>query len=191
MAGTTDFLTFNPGQVNQETDSQWSSDAQRTGGISSGAIIPSTMLNKALNQATVMVAALGQMLATKGYSTSDSNQNQLAAVLAAILTQADLPTPLVTLPYASSVTFDASQTRGWDITLSGNITSSSLVNTAPGQILTFVLRQTSSGNMTVAWPNSMALNAPQPYATGGYVSIFSVIVTMDGSVRPYTEMTYS
>jgi hypothetical protein len=42
-----------------------------------------------MHQAAIMAAALGQMLASKGYSTSDVNQNALASVLANLITNAD------------------------------------------------------------------------------------------------------
>lgn len=93
MSGSSNFEPWGgntgPGS-NIESDATYLTDSLRTGGIPTNAILPSVMLNKLFLQATMMVAALGQMMATKGYTVSDANLNTLAAVLANIVTQFDL-----------------------------------------------------------------------------------------------------
>lgn len=86
---TTNFLAWANG-ANIESDPTWASDPLRTGNIPVDAALPSPMLNKLFRQSTVFVAALAQALVAKGYSTSDANQNTLAAVLANLVTQFDL-----------------------------------------------------------------------------------------------------
>lgn len=93
MPGT-NFLQFNPTQANQETDAQYLVDALRTGGYSLDAIVPSVLLNKATFQASTWIAAMGQMMANKGFTVSDANLATLTAVLTSIITTVDL------VPYA-------------------------------------------------------------------------------------------
>src|SRR5580698_5269696 len=46
MSGSTDFSQWNPGAVNQESDSSYQSDVQRTGGAQTGGVFPSLTANK-------------------------------------------------------------------------------------------------------------------------------------------------
>ncbi len=89
MPATTNFLQWNPTLTNQETDAAYAADAQRMGGATSGEF-PSPTANKAFYQWSTFVAAFCQMMAAKGYSTSDASISTLAAQLANVLTNADL-----------------------------------------------------------------------------------------------------
>jgi len=90
MAGTNNFLQFNPTEFNQESDVAYAADSLRAGGIPHNAIIPSPLLNKFCYQSSTMVAALAQMLANKGFNVSDADFPTLYTLLANILTTADL-----------------------------------------------------------------------------------------------------
>ena len=89
--GSSNFLQHNPTQTNQESDSSYTAESLRSGGIPVDAILPSPWLNKIWYQCTTAVAALMQMMASKGYVLSDANLNVLSGVLANILTSADFP----------------------------------------------------------------------------------------------------
>jgi hypothetical protein len=103
MSGVTNFVAVNPSAVNQETDTAYAADTQRSGGITTDAILTSQILNKKDYQYSIMIAALAQMLTIKGYSPVDGSpseatglvspsaaQTALAGVLANIITNADL-----------------------------------------------------------------------------------------------------
>lgn len=93
MPGSSNFLPWGGASgpsSNIESDSSYNSDSLRAGGVPTNAILPSQMLNKLFLQATMMVAALGSMMSTKGYVVSDASLTTLAAVLANIVTQNDL-----------------------------------------------------------------------------------------------------
>jgi hypothetical protein len=92
MAGSSNFLTWDPPLTNAESDGSYAADPTRSAGAIADQIFPSVLANKALHQMTIMAAALGQMMAAKGYTLSDADQNTLAAVLANLLTNADLAT---------------------------------------------------------------------------------------------------
>src|SRR5208283_5201551 len=89
---STNFLQWNPTQANQESDVNYVVDAQRLAGIALDDTLPSIRLNKMFFQWSTFVAAMGQMLAGKGYTTSDANLATLVSVLGNLLTEADLAT---------------------------------------------------------------------------------------------------
>jgi hypothetical protein len=91
---STNFLVFNPNLANAEDDAQYTADAQRSGGATTNSIFASVLANKAFYQWSTFVTAFANMLAAKGYSTSDSNLGALATVLSNILTNADMPLPI-------------------------------------------------------------------------------------------------
>lgn len=82
MAGTNNFLQFNPSKTNQSTDINYQNSTYRSGGIPTipGAA-PSTVHNKLYYQVSIMVTAVAQMLANRGYNISDDNLNDLIAAL--------------------------------------------------------------------------------------------------------------
>lgn len=96
MAGSTNFLQFNPNATNQESDATYTSDSMRSGGAAVNAILPSPLFNKLNYQVSIMVAALATMLKNKGYSPNDGSAapasalTNLAGVLANIMTAADM-----------------------------------------------------------------------------------------------------
>lgn len=102
MAGSTDFVQFNPPISNIETDAQYIADSLRSAGITTDAILASKLLNKVFYQSSTLAAALGLMMANKGYSPVDGSSPfsaapspsvavaGLAGVLANIQTAADL-----------------------------------------------------------------------------------------------------
>ena len=181
--GTTNFLQFNPPSNNQETDSQYAADAQRLGGLGTGDIVPSPLLNKTLYQESTFIAAFAGALALKGISTSDANLAQLEAALASILTTADIKPPLIQVSWGPTVTFDASLANGFDLTLLGNVTSSALINVTAGQEITFIIAQNGAGNNTFAWPSNVR-SPGAPDTTANAVTIQKFTVRIDGTIRP-------
>ncbi len=155
MAGTSNFIQQNPTQANQETDSAYQSDSLTTGGIGVDAIMPSAWLNKYFYQQSTFVAAFCQMMANKGYTLSDASITTLEAVLANVLTNADQKPPLVTVAYSPTPTFDCNTANGFIITLSGNVSGSSLINMQIGQIVTIIVQQNGSGGHTFAVPSAI------------------------------------
>lgn len=91
MAAPTNFLQWNPSQINQEADAAYLSDAQRVGGAVTG-IFPSELANKLFYQVTTFVAALATALVNKGYEMQDVDLSALITAMANILTKADFGT---------------------------------------------------------------------------------------------------
>lgn len=90
MPGTNNFIQFNPGGANMESDTAYSADAQRSGGLASPAIFTSALGNKLFYQTSTFIAAFAQALATKNYNLSDASLSTLAGVLANVMTLADM-----------------------------------------------------------------------------------------------------
>jgi hypothetical protein len=156
MAGTTNILQWNPTAANQETDSEYLADSQRAGGATNPSVFEAELANKLFFQCTTYVAALFQAFANKGFTTSDSNLSTLTAQCANFLTSADIKPAQVQVPFSPNPVFDCNLANGFRIDLSGNVTSSTLVNAPPsGSVITFYIVSNSPGNYSFAWPGNV------------------------------------
>lgn len=189
MPGSTNFTQFDPNLTNAENDAQYSADSMRAEGAALDAILPSPLFNKFAHQVSTFVAAFAQALANKGFSPSDANFADLVAILMNVNTSADVASLITTVPYATSVTFDASLAAKFDLTLTGNVSASSLTNTVAGQLLVFIVNQDSIGGRTFAWPAT--LTAPFAIAAqANSTSIQAFVVRPNGSIVPVTPMLW-
>ena len=80
------FQQFNPGTSNQESDSAYTADSLRSGGITVNAILPSPFLNKLFYQLSTMVAAIALFLNNLGFDATDASLATLATNLTNALT---------------------------------------------------------------------------------------------------------
>jgi hypothetical protein len=186
MAGLTNFLQWNPNQVNQETDAQYQADSQRIGGAPVGTPFPSRTGNKALYQVSTGVAALMQMMANKGFNVTDVNFGNLASVLSAIQTTADQKAPLVVVPYSPTASFQANLTSTFQMTLNGNATSCSIGNWSAGQIISFILIQGGGGGFTFHIPG-VNMWPPVINGTPGSSTLVQIVARQDLSLWPAAQ----
>lgn len=171
MAGTSNFIQWNPSQTNQETDAEYTADSLRSAGAIGG-VFPSATGNKLYYQVSTMVAALAGMLAAKGYSTSDSSLSTLEGVLANLLTNADMKSPMTTVAYSSSPSFNCASYNGFSMTLTGN-TAPTFSGVSAGQTIALVFVQDSAGSHTVTYPSAVVGGAqPDPSANSVSVQMF-------------------
>ena len=187
MPGTTNLIQFNPTQANQESDSAYAADSTRSGGAGTGSVFASSLANKLFYQLSTFVAAFGNMMALKGYSLSDANVTTMQGVLANLITSADINGNLVSVAYAPSVVFNCGTNNGFQITLTGNVTSSTFSGMAVGQEITLGILQDGSGGRTFTWPTGVN-NAGTPDPTPNALSVQKFKKWLDGSVRPITPM---
>lgn len=167
---TTNVQQWNPGAANQENDAAYLADSQRAGGATDPSLFLSPLANKVFYQMSTYLTALFTAFAAKGFTTSDSNLSTLTAQCANFLTSADFRANLQNVAYAPNVSFDVSQSLGFQLTLAGN-SSITVSNVAPGDIVAFLFVQDSSGSRTVTfsggvpvlWPSG-ALIDPTPNA---------------------------
>ena len=166
--GSTNFLPFNPSQANQESDSTYLVDATRTGGAGVDAIWPSPSANKTLYQVAGGMYALMQMMANKGFTTLDSNLATLTAVMANLLTTADVPIGLQSVPWTSTPVFNAAKYSGFQVTLSG-ATSFTISGQVAGQVIGLLWVQDGTGGRSITFPGNVNGGA-QPDQTPGVLS---------------------
>lgn len=169
MPGSTNFVIWNPSQINQESDAAYASDSQRVGGAPNGVAFPSQTGNKLFYQVSVGITALMQMMAAKGFTVNDTNLATLTSVLAAIRTTADVVSGLDSISYSSAITCDASAFIGFQISLAGN-TTLTVTGAAAGQSLIFIFVQDSAGGHIVTWPGTF-FGGLQPDPTPNSVSV--------------------
>ncbi len=74
-------------------------------------------------------------------------------ITARLMVPADLP-PQVVQSFAATQVFDASAGTSFTLTLTGNVTSSSVTNPTAGEIITFIITQDGIGNWAFAWPTN-------------------------------------
>jgi hypothetical protein len=166
--GSTNFQFFNPTETNQETDAEWLADSIRAGGVAVDDILPSPFLNKLWYQANNGVTALMTMMANKGFTTLDTNLATLTAVLANLLTTADVPLGLQVLSWSPTLALDASRYAGFQVTL-GGVTSVSITGQAAGALIALLWVQDGTGGRTVTFSGSFS-GAAQPDPTPGVTS---------------------
>jgi hypothetical protein len=66
----------------------------------------------------------------------------------------NFPYGLVVVPFSAAPTFDCSIGNVFSMTLSGNVTSITILNAIAPHMYTFLFYQDSSGLHSVAWPGS-------------------------------------
>ena len=179
---SSNFLIFNPGESNQETDTQYSGDAQRTGGLQTGQLVPSPLLNKALFQPTTMSYAIAQALVTAGYSPQDSDP---AGLIAMIVAAFGVNAGLQELAYTATPAWNGAAYSTFEMTLSGNVTSQTFTGLTGGQTITFIWKQSGSGGYTVAYPSNF-YGFSKIYAAG--TSVQSGKVDAEGNVWASSPM---
>jgi hypothetical protein len=98
---------------------------------------------------------------------------------------------LLILPFSATPDFPGDQYLSWAITLTGDVTSSSLSGIAMGNLYTFVIQQDSTGNRIFTWPlgvqNAMAVDpAPNSISIQTFIALASGI----GPLLPIGPGTY-
>lgn len=152
--GTSNFIQWDPATTNADNDATYLADPVRINGGSVGGLLPSSAFNKFAYQNSTGLTALMAMLATKGYTVSDASLSALTSVLQNLLTNADVRTNVVAVTSSASPTFDATHFTKFEIVLTNNVTSSSLVNIQVGDFIMIMVSQGGSGGFTFAWPNN-------------------------------------
>lgn len=180
---TSNFLSWDLLQTNAESDATYLADTTRINGAATDAILPSPLFNKAMFQATTFVNAFAQMMVNKGFNINDSPFSTLVAVLTNVKTSADFEASMINVPYATSQTFDGAASSGFYTLLTGNVSTTSLINTNVGQLFTFVIQQDGTGNRTFPWPANLLYAQPICPQPNSY-SVQQWVVIPNGLIVP-------
>jgi hypothetical protein len=153
---TVDYLPVATGAGNLvDPQPTFAGSSYQTAGFQVGLAIPSQM-NKVVRQSSMVAAALANFISQKLNISvvDDGNLSNLITLFS--LSIAIGSNKIVAVAFSATPIFDASQGNIFEITLTGNVTSSTLVNVSPGMDITFIIHQDSTGGRTFVPP----ANAP-------------------------------
>lgn len=100
---------------------------------------------------------------------------------------------LVFIPFSATPVFDTSLVSGpisFDLTLTADVTASTLISPQAGQIVTFILEQDGTGDWLFVWPTNV-LNAGIIDPDPGSVTVQSFITRANGFLYPIGPQTYT
>lgn len=191
----TDYLPFATGSgSNVEAQTDYAGSAHQTQGFTTGTA-KSAQANKVWRQATMMAAAWANFISnTCGVAVNDDgNLNALINLINTMLqtVSGNLFRPrVIVVPWAAAMTFDCTTANPihpvFETTLAGDVNSSVVTNYAPGQLITFHIRQDGNGNHSFTPPAGVPMGAVHPGA--GNVSIQTFSVLSDGNMYATTPM---
>ena len=187
---TTNLLQWNPTAANQETDTTYAADSQRSGGATDPSMFLAPLANKLFYQVSTYLTALFTAFAAKGYATSDASVSVLAAQCANFLTTADVKPPMIQVPYSATPTFDLTQSTGFQIVLTGNITNITFAGLTTNQSVLLAFTQDSVGGHTVTFP-SVVQSPGTPSTTPNSANVQQFIVLVSGNLHPVGPMVVS
>lgn len=163
MSVTVDYLPVaTGGGANVDTQGNFVGSGYQTQGFTAG-VAQSKQANKVWRQSSMFAAALANFIAnTLNINILDDG---IIANLITNLTKAIFVGAFKNLvvSFSSTPVFDASVATDFEITLTANVTSSTLVNTTAGQFITFIIHQDGTGGRTFVPP----ANVPMATIDGG------------------------
>ena len=168
-------------------------------GLASGTV---TSVTLASNFGTLFVASVsgtnpitvsGTFTLNADFATQPANlviagpaSGGTGTVTARRLVPGDLPLQ-TSVGFTPTPIFDAAGSSSFEITLTGNVTSSTLANTLPGEFITFIIKQDGAGGHTFVWPTNI-LGASTIDATVNSVNVQSFIGDQSGNFYPAAPM---
>lgn len=178
MANTNDFIWFGTGG-GANVDSQATYLAALTAlgypstGFNTGTAF-ANQLNKVWRQGTAWSKVLGDLLNQFGMDALDNGvpATLLANLITAIKASSGQSTQVVT--FSATPVFDCSKGQKFEITLTGNVTSSTITNVLPGMSLVFTIKQDGTGSHTFVPPATVPLDTIDPTANAASVQTFEV-----------------
>jgi hypothetical protein len=93
--------------------------------------------------------------AASATTISDSNLSQ-DGTTGQIVSAKSISSPFTTVTFSATPTFNAALGNVFQITLTGNVTSSTLSNPKSGQLIVFKVCQDATGSRTFAWPSNVS-----------------------------------
>jgi len=143
-------------------------------------------LNKVWRQGTAGSAVMGEFVKQFGLDFLDAGSlsTLLANFNTAVKQAAGQTAQVVT--FSATPVFDCSKGLKFEITLTGNVTSSTLTNVPNGASLTFMIKQDGTGGRTFVPPGSLPIDTIDPTANAASIQSFEVSST--GVIRYATPM---
>jgi hypothetical protein len=181
---TVDFLPIATGTgANVDSQANFVGSGYQVTGFTSG-LSKSFQFNKAWRQASMMAAALANFISNQlGINVlDDGNLPELITNLTNALEGAatgvvNTANGLVVVPFSATPVFNAAQGSTFEITLTGNVTSSTITGFSPGQKLTLIVKEDSIGGHTFAAPTT----SMSPISTAANVTNIQTFIVDSGS----------
>jgi hypothetical protein len=155
MAPEVDYLPIAVGAgANVDTQSDFNGSGYQEQGFSSG-LAQSKQLNKCWRQASMVAAAIANFIANVlGVNVlDDGNLTNLVSQFTAAVEQAG--SALIVVPFSATPVFNLASGTKFAMTLTGNVTSSSVSGAEPGDVVYFCIHQDATGGRTFAWPSAV------------------------------------
>jgi hypothetical protein len=145
---------------NADTQANFQGAGYQLNGFVNGVAQP-FQANKMWRQSSMLAAALANFISNELNIdvVDDGNLATLITNLTNAVMQAarNASNTIVSVPFSATPIFDASQGSIFEIVLTGNVTSSTLINVAPGQRLSFIIHQDATGGRTFVAPANLPL----------------------------------
>jgi hypothetical protein len=187
MPFTTDYLPVaTGGGANVDSQANLAGSSYQLNGFTTGIAQP-TQANKLWRQASMMAAAIANLMVQRLSINvpDDGNLANLITFLSNLIRIA--ANNLSVVVFSATPVFDASVASDFEITLTGNVTSSTLVNLSPGQVITFIIHEDGTGGRTFAAPGNVPM---APINTGiSKTNVQAFKVSNNLTLYPFTTMT--
>ena len=162
---------------NADSQSNFQGSGYQTLGFQNGIAQP-FQVNKIMRQSSMIAAAVANFISNQ-LNIEVVDDGNLAALItnltnAIIAAARGVSTGVVTVAFSPTPVFDASQGSTFEIVLTGNVTSSTLVNVTPGQALTFIVKRDGTGGHTFVPPGNLPMAAIDTVASKTNIQDFIV-----------------
>lgn len=159
---TVDYLPVATGTgANVDSQANFEASGYQVVGFTAG-LSKSAQFNKVWRQASMIGNAVATFISnTLGISVLDdgNSTNLIANLTEAIAASASgIVNSIVPVTYSPTPVFDASQGTTFEITLSGPVSSSTIINVLPGQRIKFIVKQDATGNHPFVAPTSLPMS---------------------------------
>ncbi|MBI4464210.1 MAG: hypothetical protein HY647_05850, partial [Acidobacteria bacterium] len=125
-------------------------------------------------------AAASTNTIVQGIGNTDQN-GKITALSAGTVTSDKFVGALVPVTFSTTPDFNAFLGNTFKMTLTGNVTSSTISNASTGQFLTLLLCQDGTGNRTMTWPTNLKLSGGSFTLTTTGSKCDSLTAIYDGS----------
>lgn len=194
MSHTVDYLPVATA-VGNNADSQanFAGSGYQLHGFVNGVAQP-YQANKLWRQTSMLAAAFANFISNELNIDilDDGDINALITNLTNAIMQAarNAGNTIVSVPFSATPVFDCSLGSKFQMVLTGNVTSSTLINIPPGVTLRFIIKQDGTGGHTFAPPANLPMNFPVPSAPN---QVFTQVFMADnaGNLFVETPMTAS
>lgn len=168
---------------NADTQANFLGSGYQTLGFTNGIAEP-YQANKIWRQASMIGSAIANFI-SNALAISVLDDGNLANLItnftnAIIATFKSAQNQIVSVAFSATPIFDAGQGNTFEIVLTGNVTSSTLINISPGQPLRFIVKQDATGGRTFVPPVTVPMATIDTVASKTNIQKF--IVDSGGNV---------